>query len=225
VTGPRAGVRGVSTRFLARLPAWAGISRARGTAVAVVEVCARSRRLHERSEHRERHLPADLVVGGPEAGRQLVDRLAHPCAVPAQEGHDQRRPAAQGVVVATPLQVEIIVHAPTLFYHCQHCEFVWQQIGFSKGVRAEQLRSGLPEDLQREYAAISDWAQRLLATYRDHISVQVIDATSIAGLWRSLRFGVHRLPAILVEGRTKFVGADVSSADAFVARCLGVARG
>lgn len=127
--------------------------------------------------------------------------------------------------MATPLHVEIVVHAPTLFYHCQHCEHVWQQIGFSRGVRAEQLRTGLPEDMLREYAALSDWAQRLLATYRDRISVEVIDASSMGGLWRSLRFGLHRLPAIVVGRRTKFVGGDVSSAEAFIARCLGLAHG
>jgi hypothetical protein len=125
------------------------------------------------------------------------------------------------VAMATPLRVEIIVHAPTVFRHCQHCELVWQQTGFSRSVRAEQLRTGLPDDMRREYEAISRWAFDLSTAYGDRIAVDVIDATSPGGFWRSLRYGVHRLPAVVVDRREKFTGADVSSAGALIARRLG----
>jgi hypothetical protein len=122
--------------------------------------------------------------------------------------------------VGSPLQVDIIVHAPTVFLHCRHCELVWRQVGFGRGVRADQLRSGLPEDMLREYAQVSEWAGRLLATHGERIAVRVIDATSLAGLWRSLRYRLGRLPAIVVGRREKFSGADVGAADALIARCL-----
>jgi hypothetical protein len=125
--------------------------------------------------------------------------------------------------MATPLEVEVIVHAPTVFHHCQHCELVWRETGFSRGVHAEQLGSALPEDLQREYAAVWDWVHRLLEKHRDLVSVKVIDATSLQGLWRALRHGLHRYPAILVGGREKVVGMDLSSADSLVARHLRAA--
>ncbi len=51
------------------------------------------------------------------------------------------------------MQVEILTYAPTQFYHCQHCEVVWEQVGLGKTVRAEQRKSGLPADLQAEYEA------------------------------------------------------------------------
>lgn len=126
--------------------------------------------------------------------------------------------------MATPLRVEIIVHAPTVFRHCLHCELVWQQIGFSRGVRAEQLRSGLPEDMRREYEAISEWARRMSTKHGDGVAIDVIDATSFAGFWRSLRHGVHRLPAVIVDRREKFAGTDLSSADALISRRLSAAR-
>jgi hypothetical protein len=122
--------------------------------------------------------------------------------------------------MATPLEVEVIVHAPTVFHHCQHCELVWHETGFSRGVHAEQLASALPEDLQREYAAVWDWVHRLLQTHRDRVAVKVIDATSLHGLWRALRHGLHRYPAILVGGREKVVGMDLNLADSLVARHL-----
>ena len=119
-----------------------------------------------------------------------------------------------------PLKVEIIAYAPTAFYHCQHCELVWNQIGFSRGVHEEQLDSGLPEDMQREYRAVSDWVRQLFAKYCDRVIVQVIDAVSVEGVWKSLRYGVHRYPAIVVGGREKTIGTDFSPADAAIARRL-----
>ena len=122
--------------------------------------------------------------------------------------------------MATRLEVDVIVHGPMVFHHCQHCEVVWRDTGFSRGVRADQLRSALPEDLQREYAAVWAWVHRLLETHRDRVAVKMIDATSLPGFWRALRHGIHRYPAVVVGGRDKVVGMDLASADSLVARHL-----
>lgn len=125
--------------------------------------------------------------------------------------------------MASPLKVEIIAFAPTAFYHCQHCELVWNQTGFSRGVREEQLSSGLPEDMQLEYAAVSGWVRQLFARYGDRVVVQVVDAASVEGVWKSLRYGVHRYPAIIIDGCDKIIGTGFSPADASVARRLAPA--
>ena len=121
------------------------------------------------------------------------------------------------------LKVEVIAHAPTVFRQCQHCEVVWRETGFSRGVREDQMRTTLPEDLQREYAAIWEWVHRLVETYGDRVAVEVVDATSLHGLRLALRYRIHRLPAIVVGGREKCVGMDLTFADSLVARHLGVA--
>ena len=46
-----------------------------------------------------------------------------------------------------PILIEIVAYAPTAFYHCTHCEVVWQETGFSKGLHEEQVASALPPDL------------------------------------------------------------------------------
>jgi hypothetical protein len=127
------------------------------------------------------------------------------------------------VTVEEPLKVEIIAYAPTAFYHCQHCELVWNQTGFSRGVRKEQLNSGLPEDMQREYAAVSDWVRQLFAKYCDQLVVEVIDAASVEGVWKSLRYGVRRYPAIIIDGHDKSIGTDFSMADVSISRRLAPA--
>ncbi len=120
-----------------------------------------------------------------------------------------------------PLEVEVIVHGPTVFLQCRQCELVLHETGLSRGVRADQLGSALPEDLEREYALVRDWVHRLLDTYGGRVAVKVTDATSLRGVWRALRHGVHRYPAIVVGGREKFVGTDLSAADAHIARRVG----
>jgi hypothetical protein len=44
----------------------------------------------------------------------------------------------------------IVAYAPSAFHHCTHCEIVWSQTGFSRSVRAEQARPGLPDDLAHD---------------------------------------------------------------------------
>jgi hypothetical protein len=98
-----------------------------------------------------------------------------------------------------PVNVEIIAYAPTAFYHCQHCEIAWKEIGVSNRFHDEQVESSLPEDLAKDYQAISDWVRDLFRQYCDQVAIKVIDATSVEGVWKSLRYGVHRYPAVIVN--------------------------
>ena len=121
---------------------------------------------------------------------------------------------------AKPLLVEIVAYAPTAFYHCTHCEVVWQETGFSKGLHEEQVRSALPPDLLQDYQAVSDWVRRLFRVHCDRVIVKVVDAASLEGFWKTVRHGLRRYPAVIVEGRVKFNGADFAAAEAEIARQL-----
>ncbi len=123
--------------------------------------------------------------------------------------------------MTTPLDVEVIVHAPPVFRHCRQCEVAWRETGFDRGVRADQLQGSLPEDLEREYAAVQDWVRGMLDTFGDRIAVRVIDATSLPGFWKALRHRLRRYPAIVVGGSERWVGTDLAAAEAFIARRVG----
>ncbi|MEW6030822.1 MAG: hypothetical protein AB1554_15245 [Chloroflexota bacterium] len=107
-----------------------------------------------------------------------------------------------------PLLVEIIAYAPTAFYHCTHCEVAWREMGKSDRVHEEQLESSLPEDLQREYLAVSDWVKEMFRVHCDRLIVKVIDAASIEGVIKSLRYNARRYPAVIVKQRGRFIGTD-----------------
>ncbi|MCL4530497.1 MAG: DUF1525 domain-containing protein [Chloroflexi bacterium] len=107
-----------------------------------------------------------------------------------------------------PLEVEILAYAPTAFYHCTHCEVAWSETGRMQRVHEEQLESSLPADLLHEYQAISDWVREIFRVHCDRVVVKVIDAASIEGFYKSLKYGIHRFPAVVVNGRARFIGSN-----------------
>lgn len=122
-----------------------------------------------------------------------------------------------------PLLVEIIAYAPTAFYHCTHCEVAWREMGKSNRVHEEQLESSLPEDLQREYLAVSDWVKEMFRIHCDQLVVKVIDAASIEGVFKSLRYNARRYPAVIVNRDARFTGANsLQSATDEIGRLLSM---
>lgn len=124
--------------------------------------------------------------------------------------------------MSKPLLIEIIAYAPTAFYHCTHCEVAWREMGKSNRVHEEQLESSLPEDLAREYQTVSDWVKEMFRVHCDAIVMKVIDAASVEGFYKSLKYNARRYPAVIVDGGTsRFIGIQtLPAASAEIAREL-----
>lgn len=135
------------------------------------------------------------------------------------------RSAQRGGSSAAPLRVEVLAYAPTVFYHCTHCETVFQHAGIGHPIHAEQERSALPDDLRREYAGLSEWIRRLVERECGRVEVKVVDAASLEGFWKMLRYRVRRLPALIVRGRAYALGDDLATADQLIAQALTPAGG
>jgi hypothetical protein len=118
------------------------------------------------------------------------------------------------------LLIEIVAYAPTAFYHCKHCEFVWQQSIFGKGLREKETADTLPPEPMRGYQALSDWVQNLFKIYSNRIIIKVIDVASIEGFWKSLRLRLRRYPAVVVGGKVLSTGTDFTHAEAEISRRL-----
>ena len=115
-----------------------------------------------------------------------------------------------------PITVEVLAYAPTAFFHCRHCEVVWQQTGTGRALRQEQLEASLPDDLMQQYQHISDWVMLMAETYGSRLQFKVIDAASLEGWFKSLRYWVRRYPTVIVDGRTKFLGPDLQQASELI---------
>jgi hypothetical protein len=107
--------------------------------------------------------------------------------------------------------VEVIAYAPTAFYHCMHCEVAFREMGKSDKVQEEQLSSSLPGDLMKDYLALSDWVRDLFRIHPTGVVVKVIDAASVEGVVRSLRYRMRRFPAVIVDGKARFHGTEAFS--------------
>lgn len=111
-----------------------------------------------------------------------------------------------------PLLVEIIAYAPTAYYHCTHCEVAWREMGATNRIHEEQAESSLPEDLMNEYQLVSDWVREMFRVHCDAIVLKVIDAASMEGFYKSLKYNARRYPAVIVNGKSRFLGSQMLSA-------------
>ncbi|MBN2117038.1 MAG: hypothetical protein JW730_10720 [Anaerolineales bacterium] len=108
-----------------------------------------------------------------------------------------------------PLLVEIIAYAPTAYYHCTHCEVAWRGAGINNRAHEEQLQSSLPEDLIKEYEIVSNWAKEMFRIHSDSIRLKVIDAASLEGLYKALKYNARRYPAVIVNQKVRFLGSQM----------------
>jgi hypothetical protein len=120
-----------------------------------------------------------------------------------------------------PVNVTVITYAPTIFRHCQHCEVAFQGIGLGERMHRDEAKDALPPDLIADFQRVSDWVHALLRRHETGVSVSVVDAASIEGVWKSLRHGVRRYPAVIVDGRTAVAGTELDAADAVIEERLG----
>ena len=112
-----------------------------------------------------------------------------------------------------PLQIEILTYAPTEFFHCLHCEVVFQTVGLGQRVRREQRAGAFPPDLQAEYTALADWARGVVARHGDRVQVRVVDAASLEGVYKSLRYHSRRFPLFVLDGVVWPHGPDYAALD------------
>ncbi len=117
-----------------------------------------------------------------------------------------------------PLMVEIIAYAPTQFYHCAHCEVVWNAAEMPNVQKwhADTLETSMPPEMMQEYRNLSDWVRDAAEHYGGRVVFKVIDAASVEGFWKSLRYGVRKYPAVAIEGKARAIGADLKQAETFI---------
>jgi hypothetical protein len=82
-------------------------------------------------------------------------------------------------------------------------------VGATNRIHEEQLASSLPDDLIKEYQVVSDWVREMFRVHCDNILLKVIDAASIEGFYKSLKYNARRYPAVIVNGRSRFIGSQM----------------
>jgi len=120
-----------------------------------------------------------------------------------------------------PLRVTVITYAPAVFRHCQHCEVAFEGMGLGERIHRAEARDALPADLALEFQQVSDWVHALIQRHGPRLAIDVVDAASIEGFWRSLRHGVRRYPAVIIAGHPeRMVAEDLGRLDAAIDSAL-----
>jgi hypothetical protein len=119
------------------------------------------------------------------------------------------------------VSVQVIAPVLTNFFHCMHCEQLFEQAGIGQQVHREELDQ-YPEDVKQEAARLANWLFDLAHRYGDQIHIRVIDPQSPEGLLKSLRYWVRKYPTFIVDGGEKIIGWDQEALDAVLqARLAG----
>jgi hypothetical protein len=82
-------------------------------------------------------------------------------------------------------------------------------MGADNRIHEEQLQSSLPEDLIKEYEIVSNWVREMFRIHCDAILLKVIDAASVEGFYKSLRYNSRRYPAVIVNRKARFLGSQM----------------
>jgi hypothetical protein len=115
-----------------------------------------------------------------------------------------------------PVLVDVLTYAPTAFFHCQHCEITFQQLGIGPRMRRIEADESLPPDLQLEYLQLSEWIHGLQHRHGGRVAVRVIDAASLRGVWTSLRHRVRSYPSVRIGGKSEWARPDYRDLDTVV---------
>lgn len=71
-----------------------------------------------------------------------------------------------------------------------------------------EMEQGYPPEVLEAFDRLMSWIYELTDRFGPRLQVRVVDPQSPEGLWKCLRYGVHRYPAFVVQGRRKVVGWD-----------------
>jgi hypothetical protein len=125
-------------------------------------------------------------------------------------GHSHHEPA---------VQLDILAFLPGSFASCPNCE-LWLK---HTGVRAEvnqEHRADFPPELLEESDRLAEWIGQVAQRYGRTIRIRVMDPQSVQGLWKSLRHGIHRYPAFIINGRLTYIGWDRDQLEALLEQAI-----
>lgn len=74
----------------------------------------------------------------------------------------------------------------------------------------------MPAEMMKDYHDLSDWVMSAVERYGGRVVFKVIDATSVEGLLKSVRYGVHKYPAVVINRNEKQIGGDFKRAEALI---------
>ena len=108
-----------------------------------------------------------------------------------------------------PVRVDVFTPLPEGWGFCLSCETLIAQAGMDKTPQERGLDE-YPPEWQADFRRFSETLITLSGRFGSSVQFLIWDPRSFQGLFRAIRFGVHRYPTFVVERGVKIVGLDVS---------------
>jgi hypothetical protein len=112
--------------------------------------------------------------------------------------------------------LEVLAHIPTDFFHCSHCERLFDAADIGAPVRRE-MRSSYPPEMLEEAERLATWLLELAAHYGGQLHIRVVDPQSVEGFFKSLRYWVRRYPTFIIDRRAKYTGWEPAAMERVLA--------
>ncbi len=106
-----------------------------------------------------------------------------------------------------PISLEVVANVPTTLTSCRSCTLIFKDAGVEDEVNKEILQE-YPEALRDEYVHLSNWIREISALYKDSVCIRIIDAASMAGLFKAVRYWFRTYPAFIVDRKHVISGWD-----------------
>lgn len=111
-----------------------------------------------------------------------------------------------------PVLLEVLAHVPTDFFHCLHCERLFDAAGVGASVHQE-IQADYPPQILQDAERLGVWLQDLSARYSERLHIRVVDAQSLEGFFKSVRYWIRRYPAFVINRQRKYTGWETAVLD------------
>lgn len=105
------------------------------------------------------------------------------------------------------IRLEVVTNMLTTYGQCNRCSLIFEETGLKRESDRRQLDE-YPQDLKEESEKLSIWIRELKQLYKHRLVIRLIDAQSLAGVYKALRHRVRKYPTFIVDGKETLSGWD-----------------
>jgi len=105
------------------------------------------------------------------------------------------------------IRLDVVTNMLTTYGQCNRCSLIFEETGLKREFDRRQLDE-YPQDLREESEKLSVWIRELKQLYKHRLVIRLIDAQSLAGVYKALRHRVREYPTFVVDGKETLSGWD-----------------
>ncbi len=119
-----------------------------------------------------------------------------------------------------PVEIEIIYPLITaLGLNCRGCNLIFDEAELGAKFR-DCCNEGLPDEWKQSLLRLRNWIQQANELYKHRIQIRLIDAQSLLGLWKQIRYRLFQMPAFILSRKITHVGWDTNALEDLIDRII-----